>query len=702
MLDSTVKMVLDTGLSVMQTRPDRKCWIDNWSTYHDKNVLVTRERAYKPTDALPSLKTASLIIPHDMIVIDVDVGEKSGRIKHGLDSLEKLQRDAGGVDLLELSTYVARTQSGGYHIYFRHNGLKKRKTLRAYPDIEFLTRGCQCLLPGSVGVKGNYTIHRGKDNFQDLCVLPDAVEELFHPRQSAEMMPSPTPPALAIVTNASQRYSAYLEKMGPAVEGQGADDRTYRACCVARDFGLSREEAMEVLRVWNSHNPRPWSEKQLADKLENAFRYATGQIGSKIDTHHMVMSPNVGGVMEMAPPVKDKSSKKEKASFAQMGELIYEKYDFKNKLYYNEFSKNIMISNDVPWYRGDSSGYHVFSNDDLKHCRMLVSEMGTEVTTEALHEIVHVLARRQSTDPLRDYFGRLPEWDGIERVEYFFSKYCGAVDDKYTRTVSYTLLMGIVHRANNPGCKFDHIIVLVGREGIRKSTLIQTLSIKEDWYTSTTQNITNAVTFVQLTAGKLLLEWAELAGLQSKDSDTLKGFISTAVDRCRLPYERLSEDVPRRSVIIGTANSMDFLHSPTGNRKILPVMLDQPIDTDAVAQDLPQIYAEAMHMMRQGKQPYVELDEEFRHIRDEVHQLNTPDDPWEDDVMKYAIENQRFGFTLRDLIFGAFYAEDANSIFRNPHSVRRISDILIRNKFMKSRKTDEYGMRVRVYKRPQQ
>lgn len=74
----------------------------------------------------------------------------------------------------------------------------------------------------------------------------------------------------------------YLRKMGPAVEGAHGDDSTYRAACVvARDFGLSEAQALEVLREWNATCSPPWSDEELQAKPKHAIRYGKNEIGCR-------------------------------------------------------------------------------------------------------------------------------------------------------------------------------------------------------------------------------------------------------------------------------------------------------------------------------------------------------------------------------------------------------------------------------------
>lgn len=84
--------------------------------------------------------------------------------------------------------------------------------------------------------------------------------------------------------NRVNRARQFLLAVEPAVSGRHGDVRTFRVCCrVVRGFGLSDDEAMEVLNEWNVRCAPPWSEQELLQKIRNARRYGREPIGALID-----------------------------------------------------------------------------------------------------------------------------------------------------------------------------------------------------------------------------------------------------------------------------------------------------------------------------------------------------------------------------------------------------------------------------------
>lgn len=78
---------------------------------------------------------------------------------------------------------------------------------------------------------------------------------------------------------ALHRASLYLHDRGPALQGAGGDEWTYKTCCAVLDFGLSEGAALELLLDWNERCEPPWEPEALEKKLQNAMSYRKGAIG---------------------------------------------------------------------------------------------------------------------------------------------------------------------------------------------------------------------------------------------------------------------------------------------------------------------------------------------------------------------------------------------------------------------------------------
>jgi P4 family phage/plasmid primase-like protien len=105
------------------------------------------------------------------------------------------------------------------------------------------------------------------------------------------------------------RARAYLDKVPPAVSGQGGHDQTFTAACaLVLGFDLSVEDALPLLQQWNNTCQPPWSEKELRHKLLDADK-KTDERGyllhpARVNERAQPDDPTTDKVAGSAEPVK--------------------------------------------------------------------------------------------------------------------------------------------------------------------------------------------------------------------------------------------------------------------------------------------------------------------------------------------------------------------------------------------------------------
>lgn len=119
---------------------------------------------------------------------------------------------------------------------------------------------------------------------------------------------------------------------------------------------------------------------------------------------------------------------------------------------------------------------------------------------------------------------------------------------------------------------------------------------------------------------------AELAPSRKADQEDLKSFLSGQVDSYRMPYERKEETVPRQCVFVGTTNEDTFLRDATGGRRFWPVTCGA-IDTDVLARDREQLFAEAAAAFKAGEAWH--LSPEMEKLAAVEQEAAREEDPWE-------------------------------------------------------------------------
>lgn len=286
--------------------------------------------------------------------------------------------------------------------------------------------------------------------------------------------------------------------------------------------------------------------------------------------------------------------------------LILENEPALQGIRYNELSNGIEVKGKLPWPRPNK---YWRDADDAQLYTWVADRYGVQFPENRFSKALTTVTDKRRFNPLREYVQQLPEWDGVPRADTLLIDYLGAPDTEYTRAVTRKTLIGAVQRVLQPGCKFDTVLVLDGKPGIGKSTLLRKLGGK--WFSdSLSLADTRDKTAAEKLQGVWIMEIGEMQGTRKADVDIMKGFISRQVDEYRAAYGRVVEHHPRTCIICGTTNSTTgFLRDTTGNRRFWPVPVngggrlsvwDMTEDTRA------QIWAETMILVAEGETSYLD------------------------------------------------------------------------------------------------
>lgn len=292
----------------------------------------------------------------------------------------------------------------------------------------------------------------------------------------------------------------------------------------------------------------------------------------------------------------------------------------------------------LPW---DESYGRVLDDKVMRLVRKFMHEQYKEAAYAPdvyhLGEVIKTLAYQHKFNPIIEYLESL-EWDGVARVDRLFSNYFECDDTDYTRAVSRCFLVGAVRRQRQPGCKFDTMPALKGPQGYYKSTALRVL-FGDEWFSDADLGSLRDKDAAMKLRGIWLQEFAEIGSLNRADADTLKAFLSRAVDRQRDPYDRMLSEVPRRSVCAATVNESGYLKDATGGRRFWPLELRSPIDVSKLARDRDQLWAEASVLEERGES--ATLPVALWPVAAEIQRGETTDDPWEDIIAAFLEQRAR-------------------------------------------------------------
>lgn len=300
---------------------------------------------------------------------------------------------------------------------------------------------------------------------------------------------------------------------------------------------------------------------------------------------------------------------------------------------YNELSGAIEVKGRLPWKRPNK---YWRDADDAQLYGWVADQYGVQFAENKFTKALAIVTDQRRFNPLRDYIKGLPDWDGVPRADTLLADYLGAEDTPYTRAVTRKTLIGAIQRVLEPGCKFDTVLVLDGKPGIGKSTLLRKLGGK--WFSdSLSLADTRDKTAAEKLQGVWIMEIGEMQGTRKADIDVLKGFLSRQVDEYRAAYGRVVERHPRTAIICGTTNSTTgFLRDTTGNRRFWPVPVNGGGSLsvwDMTEETRDQIWAETMAFVAEGETSY--LDAEMEREAAKMQQMALEYDEREGDVVEY-------------------------------------------------------------------
>jgi predicted P-loop ATPase len=218
---------------------------------------------------------------------------------------------------------------------------------------------------------------------------------------------------------------------------------------------------------------------------------------------------------------------------------------------------------------------------------------------EFFRDVVLNEAQKNSFHPVCEYLDEL-SWDGTPRIDTWLITHAGAADSEYVRHVSRLVLIAAVRRVRQPGTKFDELLVLESDQGKGKSSGLEALCPRRSWYSDSVPLNAHQKEVIEQTAGKWLVEIAELSGMSGAKVEQLKAMLSRQVDSSRMAYGHHRLEVTRQWIAIGTTNDSEYLRDSTGNRRFWPVAITH-FDVAGIRATRDQLWAEAAEREAAGE-----------------------------------------------------------------------------------------------------
>ena len=299
-------------------------------------------------------------------------------------------------------------------------------------------------------------------------------------------------------------------------------------------------------------------------------------------------------------------------------------------------------------------------------------------------------------DPFVEWLDTIAEWDGEERIHRLWIETLAMPDNELVQEAGKRFIIGAVRRAIEPGCNHDWIPVLVGEQGLGKSSILRELvSVSPEWFSDGTQLDGTPKERMETTGPAVISEFAEMSGLTKSDAASFKNYISQRSDQLRPAYGRHTVRNDRRWVGVGTANDSSDGVIPrdnTGARRYVIMQSEYSGDMDGlmahadearkwVRSNRDQLWAEALHYyceaVSDGLQESVNrIPGHLRSKQEEyskgmaVYNEGMVNIAESNDLQTYARAFQK-GCTIAELMVRAELSEDEGSALKD-RSTQRI------------------------------
>lgn len=557
-------------------------------------------------------------------VLDIDV--KNGA--QGMYSLEHLEEEHGNFD-----TLTARTWSGGLHYYFKYvPGIRSRTAV--WPGIDVRSDGGYVIIPPST-IEGKPYSFLDVEKISGINAAPEWLIAAL-----TEIKPIP-------------KFTLPRTKEGKIPKGK-QDDALFKFACSMTAQGFSPEKIkaalMQAILDCPQDKDNPFTDADIRRWMGSAENYDQGKAKVKLAEEQAAKAQERSRrSKEYAQKAKEKAQRIEALERAG---LIYNKQT--GTLTSCQANVEQLLRGKYPrkFWRNEFSLSDFFGqariDDEIENT--LHSELEREqricFRREHVKNGVAELCALNKKNPLRDWLESLT-WDNQARLNRIAVEILKASNESAEMLVRKWLISAIA-RVYDPGCKVDHMLVLIGKQGIGKSSAMRILA-SDDYFLDHIEDLRDKDTLLKF-KGHWICEFQELSAMQRSQIEQVKAFITRKVDVYRAPYGHKEMVIPRMCVFAATTNDDHPLKQEDDeNRRFWPVYCaEDALDTEKLLSWREQIWAEAVSAYKAGESIYIQDALLLQDIQTMQKELSDTTDTWEEILQPLFLENWFFMGTAFD------------------------------------------------------
>jgi hypothetical protein len=270
------------------------------------------------------------------------------------------------------------------------------------------------------------------------------------------------------------------------------------------------------------------------------------------------------------------------------------------KIGFDEFHNQLLYSN------SNTGQWTKFTDANYVHVGVALQHLNfSNPSMELIRQLVKAVGRNNTFDSAIDWANSL-KWDGVERCKDLLHIYFGVEKTPLSDAASLYMATAMAARALKSDAIVDMVPVLIGEQGVMKSTSVKALAPMPEQFveidlSSKDDDISRAL------RGKLVVELGELKGLKTRAAESIKSWIARQVDEWIPKYQEYADSYKRRCFMVATTNEDDFLTDTTGNRRWIALNVESSCKPDLIIKDRDQIWAEAVAMFKANGVFYKEV-----------------------------------------------------------------------------------------------
>ena len=221
-------------------------------------------------------------------------------------------------------------------------------------------------------------------------------------------------------------------------------------------------------------------------------------------------------------------------------------------------------------------------------------------------------------DPIREFLGGLPQWDGQNHVARLFSRLPGLSTEQHhflsvwlRSAVAHWLQMDMLHGN-------ECVPTLIGAQGCGKTTFVRRLLPQPlRQYYLDHLNLSNKFDKEMALTNNLIVNLDEIDAIRPSQHPVLKQTLSKSKVNGRPIFGRAQADRPRYASFVATTNNPHPLTDATGSRRYICLTIPdgQLIDNTGDI-DYQQLYAQVLYELRELKAPYWFSNDEVARIQE--------------------------------------------------------------------------------------